>query len=119
MCVGLVNGDKQCDVRSRLPIARDWIFVSRPIPIAIRSTRGPRMSAHRFRPRLQHQGFPLPIKPDLESKRRLGRYVQPQYLTRKYAGAVGVTPDDLRHYELALDGALALAATIAGKPAVA
>src|SRR6516225_9448956 len=90
MSTRTLNGHKPRDVRPRFPIARDRIFVDRPVPIAVRSTERPGLGEHRFRPRLQHQGFPLPIEPDLEPYRRVGRYMEPQYLARENARAVRV-----------------------------
>src|SRR6516162_11241724 len=59
----LLERNKPRDIGSRFPIARDRVFVDRPVPVAVRSTQRPGIGDHRFRPRLQHQTLPLPIEP--------------------------------------------------------
>jgi hypothetical protein len=98
----LLDRNKARDIGARFPIARDRVFVDRPVPIAVRSTQRQGIGDHRFRPRLQHQSLPLPVEPDLEVKRRVARYMQSHCLPLQNARRVGVAADHLIHLGLSL-----------------
>ena len=96
--IRLLSWNKQRYVGSRLPIARDRIFVNRPVPAAVESAERPSLRLQRS-PSAPSAPRLLPV-----DRTRFGTglarrplYMQLQYITRKNANSVGVPADHLSH----------------------